>query len=85
MSGEKEAPGLWIAQTEGTKFWLQVITELKNRGVQDIFIACVDGLKGLALGLRLRIVVSVNGIACNAPIRLHPVTHTVTHTETENQ
>ena len=36
----------WIAQTEGAKFWLQVVTELKNRGVQDIFIACVDGLKG---------------------------------------
>ncbi|HEX5363552.1 MAG TPA: IS256 family transposase [Gallionella sp.] len=46
MSGEKELLGIWIAQTEGAKFWLQVVTELKNRGVQDIFIACVDGLKG---------------------------------------
>lgn len=46
MSGEKEVLGLWIAQTEGAKFWLQVVTELRNRGVQDIFIACVDGLKG---------------------------------------
>jgi putative transposase len=46
MSGEKEVMGLWIAQTEGAKFWLQVVTELKNRSVQDIFIACVDGLKG---------------------------------------
>ena len=46
MTGEKELLGIWIAQTEGAKFWLQVITELKNRGVQDIFIACVDGLKG---------------------------------------
>jgi putative transposase len=46
MEGEKELLGLWIAQTEGAKFWLQVVTELKNRGVQDIFIACVDGLKG---------------------------------------
>lgn len=46
LSGEKELLGLWIAQTEGAKFWLQVMTELKNRGVQDIFIACVDGLKG---------------------------------------
>lgn len=44
--GHKEVLGLWIAQTEGAKFWLQVITELKNRGVQDILIACVDGLKG---------------------------------------
>jgi len=43
--GEKEVLGLWIAQTEGAKFWLQVVTELRNRGVQDIFIACVDGLK----------------------------------------
>lgn len=46
LAGEKEVLGLWIAQTEGAKFWLQVVAELKNRGVQDIFIACVDGLKG---------------------------------------
>jgi len=46
LQGEKEVLGLWIAQTEGAKFWLNVVTELKNRGVQDVFIACVDGLKG---------------------------------------
>lgn len=46
MEGLKEVLGLWIAQTEGAKFWLQVVTELKNRGVSDILIACVDGLKG---------------------------------------
>lgn len=46
MDGHKEVLGLWISQTEGAKFWLQVVTELKNRGVQDILIACVDGLKG---------------------------------------
>lgn len=46
MEGHKEILGLWIAQTEGAKFWLSVVTELKNRGLQDIFIACVDGLKG---------------------------------------
>ncbi len=46
MEGNKEVLGLWLAQTEGAKFWLQVVTELRNRGVQDIFIACVDGLKG---------------------------------------
>jgi putative transposase len=46
LHGLKEVLGLWIAQTEGAKFWLQVVTELKNRGVTDIFIACVDGLKG---------------------------------------
>jgi len=46
LEGNKEVLGLWIAPTEGAKFWLQVLTELQNRGVQDIFIACVDGLKG---------------------------------------
>jgi len=46
IEGYKEVLGLWIAQTEGAKFWLQVVTELKNRGITDIFIACVDGLKG---------------------------------------
>lgn len=46
MEGEKEVLGLWLAQSEGAKFWLQVVTELRNRGVQDILIACVDGLKG---------------------------------------
>jgi len=46
MDGMKEVLGMWIAQTEGAKFWLQVVTELKNRGVDDILIACVDGLKG---------------------------------------
>ena len=46
LEGSKDLLGLWIAQTEGAKFWLQVVTELKNRGVADIFIACVDGLKG---------------------------------------
>ena len=46
MAGEKEALGIWIAQTEGAKSWMQVLTELRNRGIQDILIACVDGLKG---------------------------------------
>ncbi|HLV85892.1 MAG TPA: IS256 family transposase [Candidatus Sulfotelmatobacter sp.] len=46
LEGRKEVLGLWMAQTEGEKFWLQVLTELKSRGVKDIFIACVDGLKG---------------------------------------
>ena len=44
--GEKEVLGLWIEQTEGAKFWLKVISELKTRGVNDILIAVVDGLKG---------------------------------------
>lgn len=46
MSGKKELLGMWISENEGSKFWLSVLTELNNRGVQDIFIACVDGLKG---------------------------------------
>lgn len=46
MDGHKEALGLWIEGTEGAKFWLKVITELKNRGVEDILIVCCDGLKG---------------------------------------
>ena len=46
MEGLKEVLGMWTAETEGAKFWLQVVTELKNRGVKDIFVACVDGLKG---------------------------------------
>jgi len=44
--GRKELLGMWIEQTEGAKFWLKVLTELKNRGLNDILIACVDGLKG---------------------------------------
>jgi putative transposase len=46
MEGQKEVLGLWTSAHEGAKFWLQVLTELKNRGVEDIFMACVDGLKG---------------------------------------
>lgn len=46
MEGQKELLGLWLAETEGAKFWLSVLSELKNRGLQDILIACVDGLKG---------------------------------------
>jgi putative transposase len=45
-SGRKEILGLWLEQTEGAKFWLRVMSELRNRGVQDILIAVVDGLKG---------------------------------------
>jgi transposase-like protein len=47
MNGEKELLGMWLAETEGAKLWLSVFNELKTRGVEDCFIACVDGLKGL--------------------------------------
>jgi len=46
LAGQKEVLGMWVAQSEGAKFWLHVLTELKNRGVRDIFIGCVDGLRG---------------------------------------
>jgi transposase-like protein len=46
LEGHKELLGMWIAENEGAKFWLNVLTELQNRGVQDVLIACVDGLKG---------------------------------------
>ena len=46
QEGTKEVLGLWTSATEGAKLWLQILTELRNRGVQDILVACVDGLKG---------------------------------------
>jgi putative transposase len=46
LQGHKELLGLWIAQNEGAKFWLDVLTDLQNRGLKDILIACVDGLTG---------------------------------------
>lgn len=46
MEGQKELLGMWLSENEGAKFWLNVLTELQNRGVRDILIACVDGLKG---------------------------------------
>ncbi len=46
LEGQKELLGMWLSENEGAKFWLSVLTELQNRGVKDILIACVDGLKG---------------------------------------
>jgi putative transposase len=46
IEGHKELLGMWISENEGSKFWLNVLTELQNRGLSDILIACVDGLKG---------------------------------------
>ena len=46
LEGQKDLLGLWVGETEGAKFWLNVLTELRNRGVRDILIACVDGLQG---------------------------------------
>lgn len=46
LEGKKELLGIWVSQNEGAKFWLNVLTELKNRGLEDILIACIDGLTG---------------------------------------
>lgn len=51
LSGKKELLGMWIAKNEGAKYWLSVFTELQNRGLKDIFIACVDGLTGMVEAL----------------------------------
>jgi len=47
LNGKKVILGMWLSENEGTNFWLDVLTELQNRGVQDTLIACVDDLKGL--------------------------------------
>jgi transposase-like protein len=47
MQGKKDVLGLWIGESEGAKFWMGIISELRNRGIEDILIACIDGLKGL--------------------------------------
>lgn len=52
IEGYKEILGAWIGESEGAKLWLQVFTELKNRGIEDILIACMDGLKGLPEALK---------------------------------
>lgn len=48
LEGQKEVLGLYLCETEGAKYWLQILTELKNRGLENIFILCTDGLKGLS-------------------------------------
>jgi putative transposase len=48
LEGKKELLGLWLAETEGAKFWLSCLTDLQNRGLSDIFVACIDGLAGFA-------------------------------------
>ena len=46
LRGYKEVLGMWASENQGARFWLSIVTELKNRGVKDIFLACIDGLKG---------------------------------------
>lgn len=52
LDGKKELLGLWLSQNEGAKFWLSCLTDLKNRGLSDIFVACIDGLSGFAEAIR---------------------------------
>lgn len=52
LAGKKELLGLWLSENEGAKFWLQCLTDLKNRGLADIFVACIDGLSGFAEAIR---------------------------------
>jgi len=52
LQGRKELLGLWLAETEGAKFWLSCLTDLKSRGLNDVFVACVDGLSGFPEAIR---------------------------------
>jgi transposase-like protein len=52
LEGRKELLGLWLSQNEGAKFWLACLTDLKSRGLQDIFVACIDGLSGFPEAIR---------------------------------
>ena len=52
LEGKKELLGLWLSENEGAKFWLSCLTDLKNRGLNDIFIVCIDGLSGFAEAVR---------------------------------
>ena len=81
LEGQKELLGIWIAETEGSKFWLSVLTELKMRGVEEILIACVDGLTGFPEAIEVdeaRALLAHHGIAPSAslclprPSRLRP-------------
>jgi len=70
--GDKEVLGIWTSETEGAKFWMSVLTDLKNRGVEDIFIACVDGLKGFPDAIK--------AIFPNAEVQVciaHQIRHTI--------
>lgn len=70
--GYKEVLGIWIGETEGAKFWMGVLNEIKNRGVEDILIACIDGLKGFSE--------AINAIYPEAQIQqciVHQIRHTV--------
>ena len=70
--GVREVLGLWIADNEGAKFWLSVMTELKNRGLQDILIAVVDGLKGFPPSHRTSVSTAGQWMPSQPPFRTRP-------------
>jgi transposase-like protein len=70
--GVREVLGLWIADNEGAKFWLSVMTELKNRGLQDILIAVVDGLKGFPPSHRNCVSTAGQWMPSQQPFRTRP-------------
>lgn len=70
--GIKEVLGLWINEGEGAKFWLHVLTELKNRGIEDIFFVCIDGLKGFADAIK-----TIFPLAEVQTCVVHQIRHTV--------
>lgn len=69
--GQKELMGIWLSESEGAKFWMGVLNELKNRGVEDILIACVDGLKGFPEAIK--------AIFPNTEVQVC-ITHQIRHT-----
>lgn len=80
VNGQKDLLGLWIGESEGANFWLSVITELRNRGVEDIFIACIDGLKGFPE--------AISSIYPSTEIQLciiHVLRNTLRYVATKNQ
>ena len=78
LEGHKELLGLWLAESEGAKFWLSCLTDLKNRGLRDIFVACIDGLSGFAEAIHAaypqtkRAVVHRASGSCRAALRERP-------------
>lgn len=80
INGNKDLLGLWIGESEGANFWLSVITELRNRGVEDILIACVDGLKGFPE--------AINTVYPKTEVQLciiHVLRNTLRYVATKNQ
>ena len=78
LEGHKELLGLWLGENEGAKFWLACLTDLKNRGLRDIFVACIDGLSGFAEAIHAAYPADAGAVVHRAPgaggaaLREHP-------------